>query len=126
MSGRQNCDYLGSTSSPRHRLFSKADHLAWIQQSARIVPLFRQQLNVVATEPAAIFQVIHVRIGDKNANRSAISNHVVQSLLGCKTHHGNRARNYDSIAVFHKFDMEENLLAITLAQQAELFPTFGT
>src|SRR5208337_2640467 len=65
---RQSCARLESMSSTRHRLLAKADHLSWIQQTPRIVSLFRPQLNVVRAKPPPVLQVVHMRVGHKDAD----------------------------------------------------------
>ena len=107
-----------------HRLFAKADHLAGIQQARGIVLLLGQQLNVVGAKAAAVFKIVHVRVGDKDADLAAEGDHVVQSLLGGEAHHRNRAGNHDAVAVLHELDVEQNFVAEALAQQAELFSQF--
>src|SRR5580698_4057059 len=98
----------------------KADHLTGVKQPARIVLLLGKQLNIVGTISTAIFEIVHVRISNKDPNRAAKGDHVVQPLLGREANHWNRPRNHDAVAILHEFNMEEDLCAITLAQKSEL------
>src|ERR1700733_15263517 len=102
----QNFARRESTSSWGNPVPAKADHLTRVQQTARIVLLFRDELDVIGTEPATVFKIVDMRIGDKHTNRPAISNHVVQALLRRETHHGDCTGNDDAFSVFHKFNME--------------------
>src|SRR6266702_1203477 len=117
----QNCERRESSSSTRHRLFVKADHLARIQQAAWIILLFGAQLNVVGAKAACVLKVVDMRIGNEHTNRTAKCDHVVQLLLCGEANDRNSARNNHSFSVLHELDVEKNLTAISLAQQAELF-----
>ncbi len=56
----------------------EGDHFTWIHKTFGIVALLGEQLHVVGTIAAAAFDVVHMRIGDKDADLAAEIDHFVQ------------------------------------------------
>src|SRR5271170_5747954 len=60
----------------------EGDHLAGVEETARVVFLFGEELNVVFAVTSAAFNVIDVRVGDGDADGAAKGDHFVETLLG--------------------------------------------
>src|SRR5580692_1809335 len=102
------------------RLGVKTNHLSRVEQAARVVLLLGLELNVIGAEAASVFKSIHMRVGDEYADFAAVGDKFIQPLFSSEIDQWNSARDDRAFAIFHELDVEDNLLAIALAQQPEL------
>ena len=79
-----------------------------------------EQLDVVGAITATSLHVIHMRVGHKYSDLAAEIDHIVQALLGCEVHDGNRAGNHAPLAIFHELHVKQNFLPEAFAQLANL------
>src|SRR5580698_1109999 len=99
------------------RLGVKADHLSRIEQTARIVLLLGLELNIIGAKTPTVFNIVHMRISDKNSNFTAVSDEFVQAILPGKIHQRYSAGDDHTFAIFHELDMEQNLVCRLLLEK---------
>jgi hypothetical protein len=113
---------LGSASTARDlgAFRFKAEHLARIQETLRIVAPLGAQLDVIFAVTTAVLDIVHMGISDEDSIFAAEADDLIQPDFGGEAHQRDRARDDLALAVLHELHVEENLMTEAVAEEFHL------